>query len=135
MCVFIAVAAVVWAWFRMGSHDPDAEVSGIGATVFWAVFGVLMALGTFTMLFIVLLPAGLVILALSKVFEPVRAWLVLAGVVVVPALWMASGDIDAGRGGWVAVGVGLVVVALVAIAFETRNRRSPAVSRWVRPDP
>jgi hypothetical protein len=130
MCVLIAVAAVAWAWFRMGRHHPDTGVVGNGSTVFWAVFGVLMALGTFTMLFIVLIPGGLVMLLLSKWFEPVRSWLVLAGLVVVPAGWMATGAIDGGVGGWVAVGVGAVVVGLVGTAFEMRQRRTPARPSW-----
>lgn len=126
MCVLIALAAVVWAWIRVEEHDPPAPVGGLGASVFWAVFGVLMAVGTFSMLFIVLIPGGIAILLLSRLFEPVRSWLVLAGLVMVPTAWMATGAIDAGAGGWIAAGIGVVVTGLVAVAFETHKRRSPA---------
>ena len=119
------MAAVVWAWIRVEEHDPPALVGGLGASGFWAVFGVLMAFGTFTMLFIVLIPAGVAILLLSRWFEPVRSWLVLAGLVTVPTAWMATGAIDVGAGGWVAAGIGVIVTGLVAVAFETHERRSP----------
>jgi hypothetical protein len=129
MCGLIALAAVVWAWIRMEERDRPAPVGGLAASAFWAVFGVLMALGTFSMLFIVLIPVGVAVLVLSKWFEPVRSWLVLAGLVTVPTAWMATGAIDAGAGGWVAAGVGVIVTGLVAVAFETRERRSPAPGR------
>jgi hypothetical protein len=121
MGVLIAVGAVAWAWFRMGRRNPDGELAGGGAVAFWSVFGLVLAFGSFTSLFIVLLPVGLVLLLFSKWVEPVRSWLTLALLVAVPVVWPATGEIDAG-GGWVTVGVAIALVCPVAVAFETRKR-------------
>ena len=119
----IAAAAVAWAWSRMGRQRVGGEIGGLGAAAFWALFGVVLAFGSFTSLFIVLLPVGVVLLLFSKRVEPARSWLVLAGLVVVPTIWLAAGAIDAGTGGWAAVLVGVALVGLIAVAFETRQRR------------
>ena len=119
----IAAAAVAWAWSRMGRQRAGGEIAGLGAAAFWALFGVVLAFGSFTSLFIVLLPVGVVLLLFSKRVEPARSWLVLAGLVVVPTIWLAAGAIDAGTGGWAAVLVGVALVGLIAVAFETRQRR------------
>jgi hypothetical protein len=123
MGVIIAVAAVAWAWSRMGREDAVGGVTGFGAVAFWAVFGVVLAFGSFTSLFVILLPAGAVLLALSKWVEPVRSWLALTGLVGIPTIWLAIGVIDAGTGGWVTALVALATVSLIALAFETRQRR------------
>lgn len=122
MGVLIAVGAVAWAWFRMGRRNPDGELAGAGAVAFWAVSGLVLAFGSFTSLFIVLLPVGLVLLVFSNWVEPVRSWLTLALLVAVPVVWLATGDIDAGGRSWAAAAVALALVCPVAVAFETRKR-------------
>ncbi|MDQ3573327.1 MAG: hypothetical protein M3378_09310 [Actinomycetota bacterium] len=123
MGVIIAVASVAWAWYRMGRQGAGGEIAGLGAVAFWAVFGVVLAFGSFTSLFIILLPVGVVLLLLSRQVEPARSWLALAGLVAIPTIWLAAGAIDAGTGGWVAALVSWALVGLVAVAFETRQRR------------
>ena len=122
MGVTIAVAAVALAWFRMG-RPRWRQLGGLGAGAFWVVFGVVLAFGTFTSLFIVLLPLGLLLLLMSNGVEGARSWLTPAGLVAVPTMWVVTGAIDVGPGGWVAALVGILVVALLAIAFESRQRR------------
>jgi hypothetical protein len=99
------------------------QLDGLGAAAFWLVFGVVLAFGTFTSLFIVLLPLGFLLLLISNAVEGVRSWLTPAGLVAVPTVWVVTGAIDVGAGGWVAALVGIVVVGLLAIAFEGRQRR------------
>jgi hypothetical protein len=118
----IALAAVGYAWTRLNRDGTDAQMGGLAAVAFWFGFGLVVAFGTFTSLFVVLLPLAVVMLLLSKRFEPTKVWLALAVLVIVPMAWMVTGAIDAGTAGWMAAFLGLGVAGAVAIAFENRWR-------------
>ncbi len=126
MGLVVAAVAVVWAWNRMGREPPAGwPLRGGGAVAFWLALGLVLGVGSVSQLFVVLLPLGVVLVAVSAVAEPRRAWLVVAGFVAVPVFFLATGAIGAGGPvAWVLVVSGITLAAVVARLFEARAARA-----------
>ena len=126
MGFLIALVALYRAWTRLAEGRAGEGVGGVAAIAFWLFCGVVLAFGSFTSLFVVLLPLGLGLLVISGRFDPTRSWLLLLGLVAVPSWWLATGSIDAGPVGWAVVMVGVVAVVTAAVTFETGDERTHA---------
>ncbi len=125
MGLVMAAVAVVWAWGRIGREPPPRwPLRGAGASAFWLALGLVLGVGSVSQLFVILLPLGVVLVAISAAVEPRRAWLVVTGLVAVPVFFLASGAITArGPVVWVLVVSGITLAAAVARLFEARAAR------------